>query len=137
MVKTKEKHNSSVWRWSKPLLISLLCGSAMIAVLLIAAGFVLLKVGNIQTQVTSSVAIVICAVSAVLSGWIVGRMTRKNGLILGSLTGLLLYFLLLVVSVSCGIFQLFTVSSVIRLAVMILGGALGGLLAVNRRSKIK
>lgn len=137
MIKTKEKQNSSVWSFSKPLIISTLCGAAMTAALLAIAAFVLLKVGQIGASVTSSVVIVICALSAIFAGIIVGRITKKNGLLLGGLTGLLLYFLVLVVSVSCGVFQLFTVSSVIRLAVMLIGGAFGGLLSVNKRSKAK
>lgn len=137
MIKTKEKQSGSIWNFAKPLLISVLCGAAMIAALLAAAALVLLKVGQIGASVTSSVVIVICACSAILAGVIVGKLAKKNGLLLGGLTGLLLYFLVFVVSVSSGVFQLFTVSSVIRLSVMLIGGAFGGLLSVNKRSKAK
>ena len=136
MGKTNAYH-SSFWNVAKPLILSTLCGCAMIAALLAIAGFVLLKLGQIQPSVTSGIVIVISALSALFSGLVVGRTAKQNGLILGGITGLLLSFLLLIASVSCGIFQFFTVSSVIRFAVMILAGALGGLLAVNKRSKTK
>lgn len=137
MVNTKEKHSESFWKVSRPILISILCGAALLALCLLAAAFVLLKMGQIHPSVTSSIAIGICAVSAILSGLVVGRITKKNGLILGGITGLLLYFLILIVSVCCGIFQFFTISTIIRLIVMIIGGALGGLISVNKRIKVK
>ena len=49
----------------------------------------------------------------------------------------LLYFLVLVVSVACGAFQSFTVSTGIRLAVQVIGSALGGFIAVNQKRKVK
>lgn len=137
MIKIKDKNNNSFWKFSKPLLISTLCGAALIAILLALVSCVLLWLGQIGTPVTSGAVIVISALSAFFAGIIIGRIARKNGLILGSITGLLLYFLIFIVSVFCGEFQLFTVSAVIRLTVMILAGALGGLLSVNKRSRTK
>lgn len=137
MTKTKEKNNNPFWRLSKPLLISTFCGCIIAAGLLATASAVLLGTGQIGSSITSAAVIAISALSAFFAGIIVGRITRKNGLIQGSLTGLLLYFTMLIVSICCGDFQLFTVSSVIRLAVMILAGAIGGLAAVNKRSRTK
>lgn len=137
MIKTKEKNNNPFWKFSKPLLISTLCGAAILAALLAMTSAVLLSVGQIGSSITSAAVIAVSALSAFFAGIIVGRIARKNGLIQGSLTGLLLYFLILIVSVCCGDFQLFTVSSVIRLAVMILAGATGGLISVNKRSRTK
>lgn len=85
----------------------------------------LLKLGQIQPTVVQGVVISISAVSAFLSGWIAGRVARRNGLFLGSLTGLLLYFLFLIVSVACGVFIMFAASSAIRFVVMVLSGAIG------------
>ena len=136
MVKAKERQKS-FWAVSRPVVISAVCGAAMIAALLAIASVVLLYTGQIHPMVASSVVIAISTAGAMFAGLLVGKIARKNGLLLGAVTGLLLYFLILIVSVACGIFQLFTVSSVIRLAVMILGGALGGLIAVNQKRKVK
>ncbi len=137
MIKTKETRSISFGAVAKPLLISILCGAAMIAALLSLAAFVLLKVGQIGASVTGSIVVVICAASAIFAGAVAGRLFRKNGLIIGSMIGALLYFLLFVVSVSCGAFPLFTAAAVTRFAVMVIGGALGGLLSVNQRRKAK
>ena len=137
MVKAKERQKASLWTAARPVLISAVCGMAMIAALLAIASVVLLYAGLINPMVTKSVVIAISAASAVFAGVLVGKIAGKNGLILGAITGLLLYFLILIVSLACGVFQLFTVSSVIRLAVMTLGGALGGLIAVNQKRKVK
>ena len=137
MVKAKERQKESFWVVSRPIIISAVCGAAMIAALLAIASVVLLYTGQINPIVTSSVVIAVSAAGAVFAGFLVGKITRKNGLIYGGITGLLLYFLVLIVSVACGVFQLFTVSTVIRLAVMTLGGALGGLIAVNQKRKVK
>ena len=48
MGKTKAYH-SSFWNVAKPLILSTLCGCAMIAALLAIAGFVLLKLGHNST----------------------------------------------------------------------------------------
>ena len=79
MGKTKAYH-SSFWNVAKPLILSTLCGCAMIAALLAIAGFVLLKLGQIQPSVTSGIVIVISALSALFSGLVVGRTAKQNGL---------------------------------------------------------
>ena len=136
MIKTKE-NNNLFWKVSKPLLISTLCGTGIIAALLALASVILLCTGQIGPSITSAAVIAISALSAFFAGIIVGRIAGKNGLILGSLTGLLLYFLIWIVGAICGGSPIFTVSAVIRLAVMILAGAIGGLVSVNKRSRTK
>jgi putative membrane protein (TIGR04086 family) len=137
MIQTKEKHSSSIWSLSRILLISLCFGAVVIGVLLMVGAVVLLKTGQTNASITDAAVLVISAIGSIFAGVMVGRIVRKNGLILGSLMGFLLYFLMLVVGAACGALQLFTVSAGIRLAVMLLGGAFGGLASVNKRSKAK
>ena len=70
------------------------------------------------------------------SGILFGEVSKKNGLLFGAISGLLLFilFLLAGVIVFHGAPVLTTLT---RLAVMVLAGAIGGLLSVSKKSKIK
>ena len=127
----------SVKVYGKPLLVALLFGTAVIAVLLLIGAFVLWKVGSLDTEFLNGIHLVILIVAGFVSGWTVGKITRKRGLLFGCLAGLLLYSIIFTVSVSCGVFRQFVALSGVRLLILLCSGAVGGMLSVNKRQKVK
>ena len=127
----------SLKTYGKPLLIGLLFGVVTIALLLLIGAFVLWKIRNVDTGLLSGFCLAILIISGCISGWTVGSITRKKGLLFGFFSGLLLFGILFVVSRSCGVCQQFGALSGARLLILLCSGAAGGLLSVNKRKKVK
>ena len=71
---------------------------------------------------------------ALLSGYLCVRISRKNGLLFGFLAALLLFLLMLLVSVAA-IQEPLTQQSLLRGLLMVIAGAIGGVIGVNKKSK--
>ena len=64
------------------------------------------------------------------------KLCHSKGLIMGLFSGLILFACVLISAFSTG-GNVFTVSTAMRFLLMMIGGAFGGVLAVNKRKKVK
>lgn len=136
MEKRTDKQNNFIWTYGRPLLVSLFFGAFLITALLLLGAFVLLKMGRLDPAILNGFSIAILIIAGFVSGWTVGRILRKNGLLLGALAGVSLYIVVWIVSMSCGFFAQFNALSGVRLLMILFSGAIGGLFSVNKRKKI-
>ncbi len=104
-------------------------GVAVCTVLLLVAAAVL-TTGVIPQVAVSPIAVAILAISAFVGGLIAARFSRERGLLTGALVGLLLFLLTALLGLSV-LQSLDGSSMLIKAALMIGGGALGGVLGVN------
>lgn len=106
----------------------------MLCLLVFAAFFVGAKVipqAMIQPLILAS-----CALGAFMGGFVTVRILRAQGLMFGILSGLLLFAIVCLVSV-IAIREPFSTFAFVKGILMMLAGAIGGIVAVNKRSKRK
>lgn len=103
--------------------------------LFLLTAFVLTKAGYIPDSFISTVTTVLSTLSCLAGGFVSGRIVRKSGILIGSATGFILFFVQLLISLISGRLSP-TVLILIKAAAMILGGAIGGIVGVNKKEKI-
>lgn len=114
----------------RPLLFGLCVGVVGCTLLLLAAACVLKSV-DLPLEVSTPVAVTAAAVSALLGGWATARAAGSRGLLMGGACGGMLFLIILL----CGMLRGGVDSgyAAVKLAALTLGGAIGGVLGVNRR----
>ncbi len=119
----------SVRRWIQTIAIGVGIGILVSALLLLIAA-VLMTVIDWPDSAVSPVSVAALGIGALSAGWIAARRTGKNGLVLGSVSGLVI----LLITLIAGLLSFGTVQSgfaLFKLAVSVLCGAIGGVLGVG------
>ena len=136
MKKTKEHSEAygTVIRAIRHIGIGVVAGGCFCAVLLLIVAFLFLKMQKVPVAALSPVSIGISALGSLLAGLIAGRLSRQRGLLYGAIAGSVLFSLFLVSNLSVTGIPLSWVA-LTRMGIMVLSGAIGGLLAVNKKKK--
>lgn len=108
---------------------------ACILLFLITA-FALTKAGYIPDNFISTLTTVLSALSSFIGGFIAGRLVKKSGLLTGAVTGFILLFVQLLISLISGELAP-SLMIIIKAAALILSGAIGGIVGVNKKEKIR
>lgn len=133
MKPTKET-GGALRKWIRPLAFGILSGAAacLLTLLLLAA---LLTAQDIPQVAIMPLALVAATVGAFVGGFVSGRLCGQNGWLIGAAAGLGLFLLLVI----AGAFSMFSNSETsgmwLKLAIMPVTGAVGGIVAVNVRKK--
>ena len=117
----------------RPVLLCLSAGAVVLAVALVAFSALLTAQSSPQAMI-SPLSIVASILGALVAGLVTARLTGRQGALYGAITGLLLFGVLFAISLVTWHEQ-FDVQAIIRLAAMILAGALGGILGVNLKKR--
>jgi putative membrane protein (TIGR04086 family) len=133
---TKHLNENPIFGAVRSIVIGSVAGAALCAALLGAFALAFVSAGHIPQGLISPLVIGISALSAFMAGLITAKISRKRGLAYGALSGLLLFVLFLVSGLIAS-HEAVSAASGMRLLVMVLSGAIGGLLAVSKKSKIK
>lgn len=118
----------------KAIVLGACFGAVFCMIGLIACALVFMGAKSIPYQMIQQIVLVICGLGALLSGYLCVRISRKNGLLFGFLAALLLFLLMLLVSVAA-IQEPLTQQSLLRGLLMVIAGAIGGVIGVNKKSK--
>ena len=132
-MKTQDRSQSFLQRWLRPVLVGTCVGVLAGTLLLLGMAWLVRSVDVPRAAITP-MAITAAGIGAFAAGLTAALAAKKNGLLLGLLCGLVLFFILLL----AGVARATGVSgslAVIKLAVLTLAGALGGVLGVNRRRR--
>ena len=118
----------------KSILFGATVGATICAGFLFLFAFLFVAVKSIPQYFIQAIAIFCAAVGAFVSGYISVKIYRSKGLIYGALAGVLLFFMLTVISFIVSRDK-FTYITLIRFLAMIFSGAFGGVLAVNKKRR--
>ncbi|MBR1731728.1 MAG: TIGR04086 family membrane protein [Ruminococcus sp.] len=120
----------------KSLIFGVLCGIAAITILTLLLSFVLVISGEYPTDIINYISLAFLLVGGLVGGYIAARLNKGAGLIVGAFTGFIIFVIILLVglSQSAGTITLFTLY---KLLVLVIFAALGGILGVNKKNKIK
>lgn len=118
----------------KAILFGSAVGAIVCACLLALFAFMFVSVKSVPQAMIQWLVIICAAIGAFTAGYISIRIYRSKGLIYGAMAGLLMFVILTVVAFIISRDK-FTYITVIRLIAMVLSGAFGGVLGVNKKRR--
>ncbi len=132
---SKRKKSEQGNRYLRPLIVGVIVGAVVSAAIIMLCAFFFV-IRDMPKSAAMPIALVAAGIGAFLGGVAAARSMKEQGMIIGGLCGLSLFALTFIVSlfVSGGSFTVFTP---MRLIIMTLAGALGGVLGVNSSAKRK
>ncbi len=125
------KEISTATRILRPLGIGLGIGVIVCAVLLLLAAAIM-TTGILPTAAVTPVSLASAAIAAFVSGIVAARLSRERGLLYGAGVGLLLFLLITIVGM-IALQELRGTMMLLKAALTIGFGALGGVLGVNAK----
>lgn len=120
----------------RAIVIGSVTGALLSAILLGLAALGFVSAANIPQNVISPMMLALSVLGAFTAGFVTAKVSHKRGLAYGAVSGLLLFILYLVAGLVASN-EPVSFTAGMRLIVMILSGAIGGLLGVNKKSKVK
>lgn len=120
----------------KSVLIGSLSAILTQIILLCVVSVVMITTKKLFGEALDYIMIAVSALGSLAGGFISAKLNKGAGLIVGLITGFTV-FIILTAAALIGNDSSLSVLSLIRLAAMLLGGALGGILGVKESTKIK
>lgn len=122
-------------RMVKSVVIGTLCGllAGVIGMCLLAV--FMLTAGLLSPDLTAYAMVAVASLGALAGAFIAVKLNKGAGLTVGAMTGLAMFLLLTITALAAGD-SAFTPMTAIRLGAMLLGGALGGILALKERKRV-
>ena len=120
----------------KAISVSLICMTIITVVLLSITSFIVTKIGVLPKTSLSMITTLIGCIAVFLGAAILSLLTKEKGIVYG----LICAVVLIVVSLIISFFILkaeFTISTIGKIAAILLSGAIGGIIGVNRKNKVK
>ena len=116
----------------KVTMFSSVWGFAVVGLCILAFAFVITKIDVTGKIVTMFSSVALC-VGAYFGGLLAAKRRRKNGLLMGVLCGLFMFFVILIIS-TCFIRTIASFSPSFKLVLTILSGGIGGIVGVNSKN---
>lgn len=113
-----------------------LFGSIILILMLLLSAFLVLKMRTISQNVVFGASIISSCVSSFFAGFIASRILKARGMVIGALSALLLFVIILITGTIFAGDNL-SLNTLMRFAAMILAGAFGGVLGVNKKKRRK
>ncbi|MGN0517583.1 MAG: TIGR04086 family membrane protein [Acutalibacteraceae bacterium] len=129
------RHENNVSRYIKSIIWGTLFGSIFSALLLFAVTALLAKTGFISENVINVLTLMISCLGVLFGSFVGARISKEKGLLIGMFVGLFMFIILLVVSFLI-IREPISKLSLTKSLIMIITGAIGGIIGVNKRAKV-
>ncbi len=120
----------------KALFFGVVVGSLIITILLIISSIIILQTGILPADILEYIILAFIGVGSLIGGFTAGRIYHMNGIIIGSVTGFIMFLILFLSGIS-EIKDGLSIMTLLKLVVTIVPGILGGILGVNKKEKIK
>lgn len=123
-------------RLIKSVLFGIIITAASAALLMIIVSLILFKSGNYPKDYLIYISVLILAVSGFLGGYISGRIGKQSGMIIGAISGGVLFLVLTIAGLITSPSTI-TLNTLYKLIALVAFSALGGIIGVNKGNKIK
>lgn len=118
-------------KFAKSIIWGTFSGSIICTILLFAAAFLFTKIGYIPDNMMSTVTVIITCIGVFFGGYIAAKISKQKGLLVGFMVGILIFLIITAISVIV-IKQPVTLSVLTKAVIIIVTGAIGGLLGVSQ-----
>lgn len=132
----KHLNENPVFGALRSIILGTVVGAVLCAALLGAFALAFVSAGHIPQNLISPMMLGLSVLSSFASGFVTAKISHKRGLAYGALSGLLLFALFLISGLIAS-HEPVSLTAGIRMLVMVISGAIGGLLAVSKNSKVK
>lgn len=132
----KVKSNIIDKKLIKSLIFGVLSATIAIAILIIIASFVFQLTDKFPKEAVNIVNLAILSLGGLLGGYIAARFNKSSGLIVGLLTGFIIFIIILLAGLSRSVESL-TIFTIYKLLALLIFPTLGGVIGVNKQKKIK
>lgn len=119
---------------TKAVLLGTIMGTFFSIVILVVSSFLFVKSQNIPTSVVTPLTMFIIALGAFISGYVSARILRNNGLFWGIISGFIMFIVVFISGLMISGGEISTLS-LVKLTLMLLMGAIGGITGVNKKVK--
>ena len=121
----------------RAVVIGTFSGAVMCAVLLALCSLAFVSSENVPHGFLQPFIITISVLSSFFAGYVTARLLKQRGLIVGMVSGLLLFLLFFLSGLVLSQNHSVTSEAAVRFLIMLISGGIGGLLAVSRKSRRK
>lgn len=132
----KVKSNIIDKKLIKSLIFGVLSGVLAVIMLIIIASFVFQLTDKFPKEAVNIVNLAILSLGGLLGGYIAARFNKSSGLIVGLLTGFIIFIIILLAGLSRSVESL-TIFTLYKLLALLIFPTLGGVIGVNKQKKIK
>ena len=133
LIKPKLNQNK---RLIRSIISGILAGLALTALLTILCAWALSQSGKLPRQALDYITLAFCGMGALLGGYLSARINKSAGLICGVAVGFGIFLIIFLSGFSVPQNEL-GLMSLYKLAAVLVPSAVGGILGVNRKQKIK
>ena len=134
-MKPKNISSSPMMDLVKKMAIATLIGAVSTFIVLCVMALVL-SVKDIPTTAISAMSSTAAGIGAFVAGFAAAKLYKKRGAIIGASSGAILFIVIFIASLIIAGAEL-TVTVLLRLVLMLLAAAVGGIIAVNMRGRKK
>ncbi len=134
-MKPKNISSSPMMDLVKKMAIATLIGAVSTFIVLCVMALVL-SVKDIPTTAISAMSSTAAGIGAFVAGFAAAKLYKKRGAIIGAAAGAILFIVIFIASLIIAGAEL-TVTVLLRLVLMLLAAAVGGIIAVNMRGRKK
>ncbi len=120
----------------KSISISAFIGILISISILAISSIIFLKSGNFPIYIINTLTILIISFSTIISGYISARMLCANGMFFGILTGFVIFIIIFISGLMCYSGEITSII-LIKLIALLSSGAIGGIIGVNKKIRIK
>lgn len=120
----------------KALLIGSVINVLMIVIMTVILSLFLVVSGNLFENIAGYLMLVPLAVGGYFGGYTAARINKSNGLMLGTISGVIVFLIMLIVSF-CSSDATVTYMLILKAIAVILPAAIGGVKGVNKKEKLK
>lgn len=136
MKNDKSQNDGLFAKMAKAVISGTIIGAIMCMLMLIIVSFVFVKIQSVPETAVVPAAIFIACAGAFVGGYFAARIRKSTGMAVGAISALLMFIILLLVGMLF-MGDNFGVVSFLRMVLMLLSGAIGGVLGVNKRKRRK
>lgn len=128
----KEKNMKRV----RAILVGTFIGMILSTALLMLATMVFLQIKSIPVEAVGLMTQLFGAISAFAASYVAVRIAKERGMLIGIITGLFLFLIILLVGLATTT-ESMTAATLTKALVMAIAGCIGGIIAVNKKQRVK
>lgn len=120
----------------KAILISMFMGTIVCVGFLVLISFLFVKTMRLPLDAIDIISLCACVMGASVAGYFCGRLLKEKGFLSGIICGATLFFAIFLSSILFFGEQV-TFFALVKLILMMLTGAIGDIIAVNKKERVK
>lgn len=129
-----DKSENNLTKAVKAILSGTIMGTFFSILTLVISSFLFVKSQNISATVITPLTMFAIASGAFISGYITARIIKSNGLFWGMIAGFVMFSVVFIAGLMISNGEISTLV-LVKLTLMLLMGAIGGIAGVNKKSK--